>query len=67
MLACLAEKQAFVISFLPFRELNLAKCSPSLKRLKKKSEGESPCSKENYPNLKKMNIHKTNLKGIPNI
>ncbi|XP_003479502.2 SMC5-SMC6 complex localization factor protein 1 [Cavia porcellus] len=44
-------------------ELNLAKCSPSLKRLKKKSEGESPCSKENYPNLKKMNIHKTNLKG----
>ncbi|XP_021111438.1 SMC5-SMC6 complex localization factor protein 1 isoform X2 [Heterocephalus glaber] len=46
-----------------FPELNLAKCSPSLKKFKKKSEGESPCSKENCPNLKKMNIHKTNLKG----
>ncbi|KFO27812.1 SMC5-SMC6 complex localization factor protein 1 [Fukomys damarensis] len=44
-------------------ELNLAKCSPSLKKFKKKSEGESPCCKENCPNLKKMNIHKTNLKG----
>nr|KAF6367085.1 SMC5-SMC6 complex localization factor 1 [Pipistrellus kuhlii] len=46
------------------RELNLAKCSSSLKRWKKKSEGELSCSKENCPSLvKKMNIHKTNLKG----
>lgn len=44
-------------------EPNLAKCPPSFKKMKKKSEGESPCSKENCPNLKKMNIHKTNLKG----
>ncbi|XP_014399453.1 PREDICTED: ankyrin repeat domain-containing protein 32 isoform X1 [Myotis brandtii] len=46
------------------RELNLAKCSSSLKRWKKKSEGELSCSKENCPSLvKKMNFHKTNLKG----
>lgn len=44
-------------------ELTLAKCS-SLKRLKKKSEGELSCSKENCPSLvTKMNFHKTNLKG----
>ncbi|KAM5298195.1 SMC5-SMC6 complex localization factor protein 1 [Ctenodactylus gundi] len=44
-------------------EPNLAKCSSSLKIFKKKSEGESPCSKENCPNVTKINIHKTNLKG----
>uniref|UniRef100_A0A9L0J8P3 SMC5-SMC6 complex localization factor protein 1 n=1 Tax=Equus asinus TaxID=9793 RepID=A0A9L0J8P3_EQUAS len=45
-------------------ELNLAKCSSSLKRLKKKSEGELSCSKENCPSLvPKMNFRKTNLKG----
>nr|XP_004651674.2 SMC5-SMC6 complex localization factor protein 1 [Jaculus jaculus] len=45
-------------------ELNLAKCSSSLKKLKKKSEGELSCSKENCPSLlTKMNFHKTNLKG----
>ncbi|XP_049625071.1 SMC5-SMC6 complex localization factor protein 1 [Suncus etruscus] len=45
-------------------ELSLAKCSSSLKRLKKKSEGELSCSKENCPSLvTKMNLHKTNLKG----
>ncbi|XP_074216458.1 SMC5-SMC6 complex localization factor protein 1 isoform X3 [Camelus bactrianus] len=45
-------------------ELNLAKCSSSLKRLKKKSEGELSCSKENCPSLvTKINFHKTNLKG----
>ncbi|XP_074239588.1 SMC5-SMC6 complex localization factor protein 1 isoform X3 [Saimiri boliviensis] len=44
--------------------LNLAKCSSSLKKLKKKSEGELLCSKENCPSVvKKMNFHKTNLKG----
>ncbi|XP_012332940.2 SMC5-SMC6 complex localization factor protein 1 isoform X3 [Aotus nancymaae] len=44
--------------------LNLAKCSSSLKKLKKKSEGELSCSKENCPSVvKKMNFHKTNLKG----
>ncbi|XP_060057162.1 SMC5-SMC6 complex localization factor protein 1 isoform X4 [Erinaceus europaeus] len=44
-------------------ELSLAKC-PSLKRLKKKSEEELSCSKENCPSLvTKINIHKTNLKG----
>ncbi|XP_063137528.1 SMC5-SMC6 complex localization factor protein 1 isoform X1 [Rattus norvegicus] len=47
-----------------FLELNHAKCSSSLKKLKKKSEGESSCSKENCPSLvTKMNFHKTNLKG----
>ncbi|XP_023564278.1 SMC5-SMC6 complex localization factor protein 1 isoform X2 [Octodon degus] len=55
------QKQGEGLPRLP--ELNLAKCSPSLKKLKKKSEGESSCSKENCPNLKNMNIHKTNLKG----
>ncbi|XP_032129891.1 SMC5-SMC6 complex localization factor protein 1 isoform X2 [Sapajus apella] len=45
-------------------DLNLAKCSSSLKKLKKKSEGELSCSKENCPSVvKKMNFHKTNLKG----
>ncbi|XP_012577435.1 PREDICTED: ankyrin repeat domain-containing protein 32 isoform X2 [Condylura cristata] len=45
-------------------ELNLAKCSSSFKRLKKKSEGELSYSKENCPSLvTKMNFHKTNLKG----
>ncbi|GAB1298397.1 SMC5-SMC6 complex localization factor protein 1 [Apodemus speciosus] len=45
-------------------ELNRAKCSSSLKKLKKKSEGELACSKENCPSLvTKMNFHKTNLKG----
>lgn len=45
-------------------ELNRAKCSSSLKKLKKKSEGELSCSKENCPSLvTKMNFHKTNLKG----
>uniref|UniRef100_A0A8C6HVX8 SMC5-SMC6 complex localization factor protein 1 n=1 Tax=Mus spicilegus TaxID=10103 RepID=A0A8C6HVX8_MUSSI len=44
-------------------ELNRAKCSSSLKKLKKKSE-ELSCSKENCPSLvTKMNFHKTNLKG----
>ncbi|KAL1782826.1 SMC5-SMC6 complex localization factor protein 1 [Sigmodon hispidus] len=47
-----------------FLELNRAKCSSSLKKLKKKSEGELSCSKENCPSLvAKMNFHKTNLKG----
>ncbi|KAK7808577.1 hypothetical protein U0070_015937 [Myodes glareolus] len=47
-----------------FLELNRAKCSSSLKKLKKKSEGELSCSKENCPSLvTKMNFHKTNLKG----
>ncbi|XP_042117708.1 SMC5-SMC6 complex localization factor protein 1 isoform X1 [Peromyscus maniculatus bairdii] len=47
-----------------FPELNRAKCSSSLKKLKKKSEGELSCSKENCPSLiTKMNFHKTNLKG----
>ncbi|KAL6045547.1 hypothetical protein STEG23_026303 [Scotinomys teguina] len=46
-----------------FLELNCAKCSSSLKKLKK-SEGELSCSKENCPSLiTKMNFHKTNLKG----
>ncbi|XP_075397400.1 SMC5-SMC6 complex localization factor protein 1 isoform X2 [Tenrec ecaudatus] len=45
-------------------ELNLTKCSSSLKKLKKKSEGELSYSKENCPSLvTKMNFHKTNLKG----
>ncbi|XP_076783176.1 SMC5-SMC6 complex localization factor protein 1 isoform X4 [Arvicanthis niloticus] len=45
-------------------ELNRAKCSSSLRKLKKKSEGELSCSKENCPSLvTKMNFHKTNLKG----
>ncbi|XP_008260164.3 SMC5-SMC6 complex localization factor protein 1 isoform X1 [Oryctolagus cuniculus] len=45
-------------------ERNLAKCSSSLKKMKKKSEGELSCSKENCPSLvTKMNFHKTNLKG----
>ncbi|KAM6148765.1 SMC5-SMC6 complex localization factor protein 1 isoform 2-T2 [Erethizon dorsatum] len=61
MLNGVKQKQVEGLPKLP--ELNLAKCSPSFKKLKKKSEGESPCSKENCPNLKKMNIHKTNLKG----
>ena len=62
------EKQAFIISYFLFRELNLAKCSSSLKRWKKKSEGELSFSKENCPSLvRKMNFHKTNLKGIPSV
>ncbi|XP_007940744.1 SMC5-SMC6 complex localization factor protein 1 [Orycteropus afer afer] len=45
-------------------ELNLTKCSSSLKRLKKKSEEELSYSKENCPSIvTKMNFHKTNLKG----
>ncbi|XP_026893748.1 SMC5-SMC6 complex localization factor protein 1 isoform X4 [Acinonyx jubatus] len=56
------QKQVEGLPELP--ELNLAKCSSSLKRLKKKSEGELSCSKENCPSLvTKMNFHKTNLKG----
>ncbi|XP_058544543.1 SMC5-SMC6 complex localization factor protein 1 isoform X3 [Neofelis nebulosa] len=56
------QKQGEGLPELP--ELNLAKCSSSLKRLKKKSEGELSCSKENCPSLvTKMNFHKTNLKG----
>uniref|UniRef100_A0A3Q2HSD5 SMC5-SMC6 complex localization factor protein 1 n=1 Tax=Equus caballus TaxID=9796 RepID=A0A3Q2HSD5_HORSE len=56
------QKQVEGLPELP--ELNLAKCSSSLKRLKKKSEGELSCSKENCPSLvPKMNFHKTNLKG----
>ncbi|XP_073090045.1 SMC5-SMC6 complex localization factor protein 1 isoform X3 [Manis javanica] len=56
-------KQKQVEGLSELLNLNLAKCS-SLKRLKKKSEGELPCSKENYPSLvTKMNFHKTNLKG----
>ncbi|KAM5257631.1 SMC5-SMC6 complex localization factor protein 1 isoform 2-T5 [Hipposideros larvatus] len=55
------QKQVEGLPELP--ELNLAKYS-SLKRLKKKSEGELSCSKENCPSLvTKMNFHKTNLKG----
>lgn len=62
------EKKGFSISYFLFSELNLAKCSSSLKRWKKKSEGELSCSKENCPSLvKKMNFHKTNLKGISNV
>ncbi|XP_015445958.1 SMC5-SMC6 complex localization factor protein 1 isoform X3 [Pteropus alecto] len=56
------QKQVEGLQELP--ELNLAKHSSSLKRLKKKSEGELSCSKENCPSLvTKMNFHKTNLKG----
>nr|XP_019567315.1 PREDICTED: SMC5-SMC6 complex localization factor protein 1 isoform X2 [Rhinolophus sinicus] len=56
------QKQVEGLPELP--ELNLAKCSSSLKRFKKKSEGELSCSKENCPSLvTKMNFHKTNLKG----
>ncbi|XP_066237941.1 SMC5-SMC6 complex localization factor protein 1 isoform X2 [Saccopteryx leptura] len=45
-------------------ELNLAKCSSSLRRWKRKSEGELSCSKENCPSLiKKMAFRKPNLKG----
>ncbi|XP_077611437.1 SMC5-SMC6 complex localization factor protein 1 isoform X3 [Crocuta crocuta] len=56
------QKQVEGLPELP--ELNLAKCSSSLKRLKKKSEGELSSSKENCPSLvTKMNFHKTNLKG----
>ncbi|XP_008573981.1 PREDICTED: ankyrin repeat domain-containing protein 32 isoform X2 [Galeopterus variegatus] len=56
------QKQMEVLPELP--ELNLAKCSSSLKKLKKKSEGELSCSKENCPSLvTKMNFRKTNLKG----
>uniref|UniRef100_A0A452R415 Uncharacterized protein n=1 Tax=Ursus americanus TaxID=9643 RepID=A0A452R415_URSAM len=40
------QKQVEGLPELP--ELNLAKCSSSLKRLKKKSEGELSCSKENF-------------------
>ncbi|XP_058512276.1 SMC5-SMC6 complex localization factor protein 1 [Ochotona princeps] len=55
-------KQVEGLSELP--ERNLSKCSSSLKKLKKKSEGELSCSKENCPSLvTKMNFHKTNLKG----
>uniref|UniRef100_A0A8C7AGJ0 SMC5-SMC6 complex localization factor 1 n=1 Tax=Neovison vison TaxID=452646 RepID=A0A8C7AGJ0_NEOVI len=61
MLNGVKQKQVEGLPELP--ELNLAKCS-SLKRLKKKSEGELSCSKENCPSLvTKMNFHKTNLKG----
>ncbi|XP_051028240.1 SMC5-SMC6 complex localization factor protein 1 [Acomys russatus] len=57
-------KQKQVESRPGFPELNHAKCSSSLKKLKKKSEGELSCSKENCPSLvTKMNFHKTNLKG----
>uniref|UniRef100_A0A8C6R4L3 SMC5-SMC6 complex localization factor protein 1 n=1 Tax=Nannospalax galili TaxID=1026970 RepID=A0A8C6R4L3_NANGA len=56
------QKQVDGLPELP--ELNLAKCSSSLKKLKKKSEGELSYSKENCPSLvTKMNFHKTNLKG----
>ncbi|XP_062943147.1 SMC5-SMC6 complex localization factor protein 1 [Cynocephalus volans] len=56
------QKQMEVLPELP--ELNLAKCSSSFKKLKKKSEGELSCSKENCPSLvTKMNFRKTNLKG----
>ncbi|XP_008057714.1 SMC5-SMC6 complex localization factor protein 1, partial [Carlito syrichta] len=56
------QKQVEGLPELP--DLNLAKCSSSLKKLKKKSEGELSCSKENCPSLvTKMNFHKTNLKG----
>ncbi|XP_063468366.1 SMC5-SMC6 complex localization factor protein 1 isoform X10 [Symphalangus syndactylus] len=56
------QKQVEGLPELP--DLNLAKCSSSLKKLKKKSEGELSCSKENCPSVvKKMNFHKTNLKG----
>ncbi|XP_076995259.1 SMC5-SMC6 complex localization factor protein 1 [Tamandua tetradactyla] len=56
------QKQVEGLPQLP--ELNLTKCSSSLKRLKKKSEGELSCSKENRPSLvTRMNFHKTNLKG----
>lgn len=64
----LVKNKLSFFSYFIFRELNLAKCSSSLKRLKKKSEGELSCSKENCPSLvTKMNFHKTNLKGIPSI
>ncbi|KAM4875325.1 SMC5-SMC6 complex localization factor protein 1 isoform 2-T3 [Thomomys bottae] len=44
-------------------ELTLTKCS-SFKKMKKKSEGELSCSKENCPSIvTKMNFRKTNLKG----
>ncbi|XP_016071630.1 PREDICTED: SMC5-SMC6 complex localization factor protein 1 isoform X2 [Miniopterus natalensis] len=57
-------KQKQVEGLPELRELNLAKCSSSLKRWKKKSEGELSFSKENCPSLvTKMNFHKTNLKG----
>lgn len=57
-------KQKQVEGLPELRELNLAKCSSSLKRWKKKSEGELSCSKENCPSLvRKMNFRKTNLKG----
>ncbi|MEJ1275512.1 SMC5-SMC6 complex localization factor 1 [Cricetulus griseus] len=56
-------KQKQVEGWPEFPELNRAKCSSSLKKLKKKSEGELLCSKENCPSLvTKMNFHKTNLK-----
>ncbi|KAM6222175.1 SMC5-SMC6 complex localization factor protein 1 [Rhynchocyon petersi] len=55
------QKQVEGLPELP--ELSFTKCS-SFKRLKKKSEGELSCSKENCPSLvPKMNFHKTNLKG----
>ncbi|XP_063521069.1 SMC5-SMC6 complex localization factor protein 1 isoform X6 [Pongo pygmaeus] len=58
-------KQKQVEGLPELSDLNLAKCSSSsLKKLKKKSEGELSCSKENCPSVvKKMNFHKTNLKG----
>ncbi|XP_006867939.1 PREDICTED: ankyrin repeat domain-containing protein 32 [Chrysochloris asiatica] len=57
-------KQKQVEGLPELSELNLTKCSSSLKRLKKKSEGELSCSKENCPSLAtKLNFHKTNLKG----
>ncbi|XP_047412094.1 SMC5-SMC6 complex localization factor protein 1 isoform X1 [Sciurus carolinensis] len=57
-------KQKHIEGLSELPELNLAKCSSSLKKLKKKSEGELSCSKENCPSLvTKMNFHKTNLKG----
>nr|XP_020039802.1 SMC5-SMC6 complex localization factor protein 1 isoform X2 [Castor canadensis] len=56
-------KQKQVEGLPELSELNLAKCS-SLKKLKKKSDGELSCSKENCPSLfAKMNFRKTNLKG----
>uniref|UniRef100_A0A8C8ZC67 SMC5-SMC6 complex localization factor protein 1 n=1 Tax=Prolemur simus TaxID=1328070 RepID=A0A8C8ZC67_PROSS len=57
-------KQKQVDGLPELTDLNLTKCSSSLKKLKKKSEGELSCSKENCPSLvAKMNFHKTNLKG----
>ncbi|XP_069887182.1 SMC5-SMC6 complex localization factor protein 1 isoform X2 [Dipodomys merriami] len=55
------QKQVEGLPELP--ELTLTKCS-SFKKLKKKSEGELSCSKENCPSIvTKMNFRKTNLKG----